>query len=480
MSLDPKYANLPWIAHGQPDVYEAGELPEADQNIQDTFQNTVTPKEIEIVNLSVSEAHKKFASSKVDASNVDFSDCISGSGKIGYAVETNQYDFLPPESRDQESLLKRFQRLQIETNQLIKEIESISDQSEVNPKEPISASKLLSCAEKLSEKLTEIQSTDLTTASLDGSDAIGKVLHSVINSSVEFFSKCVYILGLVLILKPNVRHNFFTDAYNSMFCAHSESTGQRSIHTSFICYFALVNTVRRHAFFRPVILHTNIKILQQIDEFKPEKPMSRKVDESNHLVYEIYDGKSIIQQADAEKLADIDRRIHHIETLIGQPDPNRLSALTADTVTHGLLEACSRLSARSSLFQQGHLDMIEARLTSLQTKLQTVTEKREAIADYDMQNKIAELYELVKKWNDVADSLPMIVERLSTLKSLHEEASHFSQSLGNIESSQKNVEGNLASYTKLLEEVKNNVVKNMEVIKDNFSTIESHFSQEPK
>ncbi|VDQ02321.1 unnamed protein product [Trichobilharzia regenti] len=218
----------------------------------------------------------------------------------------------------------------IETNQLIKEIESISDQSEVNPKEPISASKLLSCAEKLSEKLTEIQSTDLTTASLDGSDAIGK----------------------------------------------------------------------------------------QIDEFKPEKPMSRKVDESNHLVYEIYDGKSIIQQADAEKV-----------------------------------KACSRLSARSSLFQQGHLDMIEARLTSLQTKLQTVTEKREAIADYDMQNKIAELYELVKKWNDVADSLPMIVERLSTLKSLHEEASHFSQSLGNIESSQKNVEGNLASYTKLLEEV---------------------------
>ncbi|CAH8854784.1 unnamed protein product [Trichobilharzia szidati] len=400
MSLDPKYANLPWIAHGQPDVYEAGELPEADQYVQDTLQDTVTAKEIETVNLSVSEAHKKFASFNVDASNVDFSDSISGSGKIGYAVETNQYDFLSSESRNQESLLKRFQRLQTETHELIKDIQSISDQSEVNPKEPFPASKMLSCVETLCEKLTEIQSTDLTTVSLDGSDAVGKTLHS--------------------------------------------------------------------------------KILKQIDEFKPEKPMSRKVDESSHLVYEIYDGKSIIQQTDAEKLADIDRRIHHIETLIGQPDPNRVSALTADTVTHGLLEACSRLSARSSLFQQGHLDMIEARLTSLQTKLQAVTEKREAIADYDMQNKIAELYELVKKWNDVADSLPMIVERLSKLKSLHEEASQFSQSLGNIESSQKNVEANLASYTKLLAELKNNVLKTMEGVKDNFYTIESHFSQEPK
>lgn len=88
-------------------------------------------------------------------------------------------------------------------------------------------------------------------------------------------------------------------------------------------------------------------------------------------------------------MADIDRRIHRIEALIGQPDPNKLTALTADTTTHGLLEACSRLSARSSLFQQGYLDMIEARLASLQGKLQAVTEKREAIADYDMQNKVS-------------------------------------------------------------------------------------------
>ncbi|CAH8854814.1 unnamed protein product [Trichobilharzia szidati] len=331
MSLDPKYANLPWIAHGQPDVYEAGELPEADQYVQDTLQDTVTAKEIETVNLSVSEAHKKFASFNVDASNVVYQ------AVARLDMPLRQINMI----LNQESLLKRFQRLQTETHELIKDIQSISDQSEVNPKEPFPASKMLSCVETLCEKLTEIQSTDLTTVSLDGSDAVGKTLHS--------------------------------------------------------------------------------KILKQIDEFKPEKPMSRKVDESSHLVYEIYDGKSIIQQTDAEKLADIDRRIHHIETLIGQPDPNRVSALTADTVTHGLLEACSRLSARSSLFQQGHLDMIEARLTSLQTKLQAVTEKREAIADYDMQNKIAELYELVKKWNDVADSLPMIVERLSKLKSLHEE-----------------------------------------------------------
>ncbi|CAH8597916.1 unnamed protein product [Schistosoma haematobium] len=391
MSLDPKYADLPWIAHGQPDVYEAGELPEADQMMKETVEDTMSAREIEVVKLSVSEAHRRFAGCKVDSSNVDFSDSISGNGKIGYAIERDQYDF----SKDKESFVNRFQRLQTETHQLISDIQSVSDQNNLNPKEPISTAQLLSCAEMLSEKLTTINRDELFTICADSSDTVGQTLHS--------------------------------------------------------------------------------KILRQIDEFKPEKSTSRSPKKSNHLIYEIYDRKSSIQQSDAEKVADIDRRIHRIEALIGQPDPNKLTALTADTTTHGLLEACSRLSARSSLFQQGYLDMIEARLASLQGKLQAVTEKREAIADYDMQNKIAELYELVKKWNDVAESLPVIVERLSTLKSLHEEASQFSQSLCTIESSQKNVEGSLSSYTKLLEEVQNNVIKNMEVIKDNFTTIESHF-----
>ena len=32
---DPKYANLPGIAHDQPDVYETGDLPESEQHYDD-------------------------------------------------------------------------------------------------------------------------------------------------------------------------------------------------------------------------------------------------------------------------------------------------------------------------------------------------------------------------------------------------------------------------------------------------------------
>uniref|UniRef100_A0A5K4EFF0 Putative dynactin subunit n=1 Tax=Schistosoma mansoni TaxID=6183 RepID=A0A5K4EFF0_SCHMA len=171
MSLDPKYADLPWIAHGQPDVYEAGELPEADQTMKETVEDTMSAREIEVVKLSVSEAHKRFAGCKVDSSNVDFSDSISGNGKIGYAIEMDQYDL----SKDKESLVNRFQRLQTETLQLISDIQVVSDQNNLNPKEPISTAHLLSCAEMLSKKLSTINPAELSTVCLDSSDTVGHV-----------------------------------------------------------------------------------------------------------------------------------------------------------------------------------------------------------------------------------------------------------------------------------------------------------------
>ncbi|VDP81677.1 unnamed protein product [Echinostoma caproni] len=215
------------------------------------------------------------------------------------------------------------------------------------------------------------------------------------------------------------------------------------------------------------------KIISQLDSFKPDKNEERKAKDSTHLVYEIYDRPDFSKRAEVERVAELDRRLQRLEALIGQPDPTKLSALTADTAQHSLLEAASKLSARSALLQPSYLDMIETRLSSLQTKLQSITEKRETIADADTQNKVAELYELVKKWNDVADSLPMIVERLTDLKDLHEEASDFSNMLNAVESGQKNVEENLKTYSKLLQEVQQSLDENMQTVKQNFESLQA-------
>ncbi|VDN14997.1 unnamed protein product [Dibothriocephalus latus] len=106
----------------------------------------------------------------------------------------------------------------------------------------------------------------------------------------------------------------------------------------------------------------------------------------------------------------------------------------------------------------GNLDQIESRLASLQTKLQSITEKRETIADADSQHKIAELYELVKKWSSMADDLPQIVQRLQDLQILHEQASEFSSSIASMELEQKRIDQNLETYGKLLNQTYSNLL----------------------
>ena len=66
----------------QPDVYETSDLPEADQ--QDLNDVSETSDAIEVLHISASEAHTKFADKMLDAARVDFSDRISKKTRTGY------------------------------------------------------------------------------------------------------------------------------------------------------------------------------------------------------------------------------------------------------------------------------------------------------------------------------------------------------------------------------------------------------------
>ena len=89
---DPKYANLPGIAHDQPDVYETGDLPESEQHYEDDDADQgggggglggIMDNAVETLHISASDAMGRFAGKNLDASAVDFSDRIKGGGGDG-------------------------------------------------------------------------------------------------------------------------------------------------------------------------------------------------------------------------------------------------------------------------------------------------------------------------------------------------------------------------------------------------------------
>lgn len=120
-----KYANLPGIATDQPDVYETSDLPEADQRMRPPHLDADQTENVEILNVTPSEAFKRF----------------SGHASIeGYN--------LPPPARDfqswgewelgglsagsKETPLQKYHRLQTELQELLTSLQSIKEGSKPN------------------------------------------------------------------------------------------------------------------------------------------------------------------------------------------------------------------------------------------------------------------------------------------------------------------------------------------------------------
>lgn len=67
---------------GEPDVYETSELPESEQH---EFSDCIESCDaVEVLHISATDAHNKFADKILDASRVDFSDKISRKPRTGY------------------------------------------------------------------------------------------------------------------------------------------------------------------------------------------------------------------------------------------------------------------------------------------------------------------------------------------------------------------------------------------------------------
>ncbi|KAJ8917754.1 hypothetical protein NQ315_005205 [Exocentrus adspersus] len=114
---DPKYADLPGIAHDEPDVYEANELPESEQTA-DFYEDENEP--IEKIHISVGDAYNKFKGKFLNASNVDFSSRIGRKIRTGYDATSGEWELVG--SGENETPIQRYHRLQCEMKELLEEI----------------------------------------------------------------------------------------------------------------------------------------------------------------------------------------------------------------------------------------------------------------------------------------------------------------------------------------------------------------------
>ncbi len=137
---DPKYANLPGIAHDQPDVYETHDLPESEQHLDDDASGGGGGGGtdcVETLHISANEAMGRFKGKQLDASDIDFSDRIRGPrGRRGYVAWSGELELLNRaggggggSGEESETPLQRYNRLNCEVNELWDEINALKKQA---------------------------------------------------------------------------------------------------------------------------------------------------------------------------------------------------------------------------------------------------------------------------------------------------------------------------------------------------------------
>jgi len=125
--IDPKYAHLPGIDAGQPDVFETSDLPESDQpdptpasaNASTDQAGGDAADQVETLKVDVKDVYGRFKDKRVDGSKVDFSDNVGASTRSGY---DNAIELQINMDRSNETLEMRFKRLQLEMQELSEDL----------------------------------------------------------------------------------------------------------------------------------------------------------------------------------------------------------------------------------------------------------------------------------------------------------------------------------------------------------------------
>ncbi|EFN86317.1 Probable dynactin subunit 2 [Harpegnathos saltator] len=172
------------------------------------------------------------------------------------------------------------------------------------------------------------------------------------------------------------------------------------------------------------------------------------------------------------RVAQLEQRLCCLENLIGTSN-DKLSKFSQYLKSQGIMDAVQQLEAKASLLDVNQLDTIETRLGTLIYRMDSIAQKKAAVTqDSEQEQKIAEMYEIMKKTDAISQILPQTVNRLLALNEIHQQAATFSKALMRLEELQAEITSGLESNKSLLKGVQESFASNMEIIKSNIALLD--------
>uniref|UniRef100_K3X0S5 Dynactin subunit 2 n=1 Tax=Globisporangium ultimum (strain ATCC 200006 / CBS 805.95 / DAOM BR144) TaxID=431595 RepID=K3X0S5_GLOUD len=235
------------------------------------------------------------------------------------------------------------------------------------------------------------------------------------------------------------------------------------------------------------------KFFKQIEALKAQQQGKTSVASSAGgetaapIVYEIYSNgelNAIDKDAKTRTLA-LESRIATLEKAIGnfhvkELRTDGLSGLS--TSGADLMSVVAQLEKRVNLLNEKNLDSIKTRTTALIHEFTLLNKLKEspsvqgALNSHADREKIQQIYDKLKSIDDVSGAVPALVDRLVTLKSIHDESLNMTARVKKVEQANETLSGLLETDTALLENIEKSLAENVKIFQSNIQTLDERMA----
>ncbi|XP_048662460.1 dynactin subunit 2 isoform X8 [Marmota marmota marmota] len=184
--------------------------------------------------------------------------------------------------------------------------------------------------------------------------------------------------------------------------------------------------------------------------------------DSSLVTYELHSRPEQDKFSQAAKVAELEKRLTELEATV-RCDQDAQNPLSAGLQGACLMETVELLQAKSVL-----------------GKVNEIAKHKASVEDADTQSKVRkvhQLYETIQRWSPIASTLPELVQRLVTIKQLHEQAMQFGQLLTHLDTTQQMIASSLKDNSTLLTQVQTTMRENLATVEGNFASIDERMKK---
>jgi len=162
-----------------------------------------------------------------------------------------------------------------------------------------------------------------------------------------------------------------------------------------------------------------------------------------------------------QKAVEMESRIQRLEQVLGT-SKDSLASLGLQKKNTSVLGALTVLHTKLSLLEPSHIEILEAKLSSVLQKVNSIIEKKLDVQELERTLKLSSLYDLLESSASTIEALPELSQRLDSLKELHAQASLVVRELNVIKTVQDGMTAGMMENEKLLKDLKTVITQSID------------------